>query len=127
VTTEGRRARRVADLLRSELCEALGRELGDPEFAGLVVTDVSVSADLGVARVTVRLLTADTGEARRRAALRALHRASGRLRRLVGPRLGLRRTPELRFAYDVGQDALDRVAELLDEIAKEPHSSEGDG
>jgi ribosome-binding factor A len=105
----------------------LSRELGDPEFAGLVVTDVSVSADLGVARVAVRLLSDDGDQARRRAALRALHRASGRLRRLVGPGLGLRRTPELRFAYDLGQDAADRVAELLGEIAREPHSPEGDG
>jgi ribosome-binding factor A len=126
VTTEGRRAQRVADLLRSELCQAFSRELGDPELTALVVTEVSVSADLGVARVAVRLLTEDAGEARRRAALRALHRASGRLRRLVGPRLGLRRTPELRFVYDVGQDAMHRVEELLDEIAKEPHSPEGD-
>jgi ribosome-binding factor A len=69
VTTEGRRAQRVADLLRSELCRAFCRELGDPELTALVVTEVSVSADLGVARVAVRLLTEDAGEERRRAAL----------------------------------------------------------
>jgi ribosome-binding factor A len=127
VTTEGRRVRRVADLLRSELCQLLSRELGDPELAGLVVTDVSVSADLGVARVGVRLLAEDAPDARRRGLIRALGRARGRLRRLLGPRLGLRRTPELRFVYDRGQDAMLRVTELLDEIAKEPQSSEGEG
>ncbi len=125
MTTEGRRAQRVADLIRSELCQAFCRELGDPELAGLVITEVTVSADLGIARVAVRLLSEDAPEARRRAVLAALERAGGRLRRLLGPRLRLRRTPELRFVYDVGQDAMRRVEELLGEIAKEPHSGNG--
>jgi ribosome-binding factor A len=122
MTTDGRRVRRVADLLRAELTEALLRDLGDPELAEVVITEVSVTADLGVARIGVRRLSDAADETRRRSLVRALGKASGRLRHLVGPKLGLRRTPELRFSYDEGPDAQRRVEELLGVIAKEPHS-----
>lgn len=119
MTGDGRRARRVAELLRSELTLALSRQLSDPELAELVVTQVSMTDDLGIARIAVRRLAVDADEKRRHELLRALGRASGRLRHWVGPRLGLRRTPELRFVYDTGQDAARRVEQLLAEIEQE--------
>ena len=116
---DGRRAQRVATLLRSYLTEGLAREVGDPRLTSLVVTSVTVPDDLGVARVGVRLLAGDDDPEQRRSALAALGRAASRLRRGVGPRLGLRRVPELQFFYDTGHDASRRVEELLQEIAKE--------
>ena len=41
------------------------------------------------------------------------------LRKSLGAQLGIKKTPTLSFAYDEGQDALDRVEELLDEISRE--------
>ncbi len=51
--------------------------------------------------------------------MRSLHRAGGRIRRLLAPRLELRRVPEISFSYDTGHDARRRVDELLDEIKTE--------
>ena len=126
MTADGRRPRRVGDLIRAELARALVRELGDPALSQAVVTDVTVSDDLSMARVGVRLLVDDADPIRRRELLRALGRAGGRLRRVVGPAVRLRRTPELRFVYDTGPDAQRRVEELLDEIAHEPRSEDDD-
>lgn len=109
----------MADLLRAELTRVFERKLSNPEFAGLVVTEVRMSDDLGVAWIAVRRLADDPDSARRRALLEALGRASAKLRRLVGPKLRLRRVPELRFGYDLGHDAMRRVQQLLDEIALE--------
>ena len=120
---DGRRGRRVAELLRAHLADVLRREIDDPELSELVITGVDVTDDLSVARISVRLL-ADDSEEKRRRALRHLHRAGGRLRRAVAPRLELRRAPELSFSYDSGHDAVRRVEELLAEIEKEPKARE---
>ena len=116
---DGRRAQRVATLLRAYLSEALTREVSDPRLVSLVLTEVVVPDDLGVARIGVRLLHDNEDPEQRRSALSALRRAASRLRRGVGPRLGLRRVPELQFFYDTGHDASRRVEELLREIEKD--------
>ena len=51
--------------------------------------------------------------------MKSLAKGAGRLRRLIAPRLELRRSPELRFHYDAGHDASRRVEELLHEIKAE--------
>jgi ribosome-binding factor A len=118
MTQDHRRARRVSELLRAHLTEFMTREIGDARLSRVVVTGVEMGDDLGLAKVGVRLL-GDDSPAERKAALSALGKASTRLRRAVGGRLGLRRVPELRFSFDEGPDAAGRVAELLREIEKE--------
>ncbi len=115
----GTRGRRVAETIKHHLADALARDLGDPRLEGVVVTEVDVPDDLGVARVSVRLLVGDEDVLRRAATLRALGRVASRLRRSLAPKLRLKRVPELRFAYDTGLDHTRRVDELLKEIAEE--------
>ena len=50
---------------------------------------------------------------------RAANKAAPALRRGLGERLATKRTPEISFSYDQGQDAMDRVEQLLGEIAAE--------
>jgi ribosome-binding factor A len=119
MTGDGRRARRVAETVREYLGRALGRDFDDKRLASLVVTGVEMPDDLGYARVSVRLLVGDDEPRERRVAMSALARVAGRLRRELGPILGLRRVPELRFEYDTGPDAARRVDELLSEIDDE--------
>ncbi len=114
----GRRSDRVAGLLRTHLTELL-RELGDERLSTLVVTDVRVSDDLSVATLAVRSLADEPDPKKQKALLRSLSQASSRLRRGLGPRLDLRKLPELRFEYDLGHDAVRRVDQLLHEIADE--------
>jgi ribosome-binding factor A len=115
----GMRARRVAEGVREELASLLADEVRDPKAVGVVLTRVEMAGDLRSARVHVRLLEGGDDAERRAAALQALARASGMLRREVTQRLGLRYAPALAFVYDEGLDATARVEELLAEIASE--------
>jgi ribosome-binding factor A len=114
----GLRARRVAEAIRAYVTRALAREVSDRRLEGVIVTQVEVPDDLGFARVWVRRLD-DPGVSERGALIATLERAAGRLRRGLGPAVGLKRTPALRFEYDAGPDAMRRVEELLQEIERE--------
>ncbi len=122
--TDGRRPRRVAELLRSHLTDLLSREIADPRLSALVVTDVFVPDDLSIANVGVRLLVGDDDPKLRRDVVATLKKATTRLRRSLGPRLKLRRVPDLRFDYDDGHDKSRRVEELLHEIEEERRACE---
>ena len=115
----GLRGRRVAETIKLHLTQALTRELQDRRLAHVVITEVAIADDLGVARVSVRLMVGDEDPKQRQVALRVLTRVAGRLRRSLAPKLGLKRVPELRFSYDTGLDYSRRVDELLREIASE--------
>jgi ribosome-binding factor A len=113
------RVRRVSEGVREELAALLAGEVRDPGAAGAIVTRVEMSSDLKTARVYVRLLEGGDDPARRTTVVEALGRASGMLRREVTQRLQLRYAPQLRFAYDEGQDRTTRVEEILAEIEAE--------
>jgi len=117
--SDGRRTKRVAELIQRHFAEVLRREVDDPIFAAVVVTDVQISDDLMIAKIGVRLLVADDDERQRKSVVERLRRAAPRLRRAITPRLELKRAPELRFHYDVGPDAHQRVSDLLREVDAE--------
>ena len=117
--SDGRRGKRVAELIRAHLADLMRREVDDPRLAALVITTVEVTDDLMSARVGVRLLVGDEDAKSRTSALKSLARGASRLRRLIAPRLELRRAPELRFHYDTGHDAARRVEEILHEIKRD--------
>ncbi len=117
MTTEVKRSQRVAGRVREEVALLL-RDLSDPRLVGALVTRVEVTDDLSFVRVFVRRdLGAD--ELEKRELLKALERASGRIRRDVTRNVGLRVAPGFRFLYDEGIDAQQRVEELLSEIERE--------
>lgn len=123
------RPARVAAQLRQEIARLVARDLSDPRLEGLIVASVALSADLRVAKVFWRLASVETGaelEARKKDAQSALERASGRLKKVVTARLGLRFAPELRFHYDAGQDARDRIEQLLFEVKRDERERGGE-
>jgi ribosome-binding factor A len=128
---DGRRTKRVAELIQRHFAEVLRREVDDPRFAAVVVTGVEISDDLMIANIGVRLLVADDDARQRKSIVERLRRAAPRLRRVITPRLELKRAPELRFHYDVGPDAQQRVSDLLREVDAEreavpPPKTDGD-
>lgn len=122
--SDGRRTKRVAELIQRHFADVLRREVDDPRFAAVVVTEVDVSDDLMIAQIGVRLLVTDDDERQRKGIVDRLRRAAPRLRRAITPRLELKRAPELRFHYDVGPDAHQRVSELLREVETERRAVE---
>ena len=122
--SQGSRPDRVADQLRAELAELLTREVHDPGIGFVTLTRVHVSPDLQVARV---YYTALGDEKAQRSSARALERAAPFLRRQVGSRLRLKRTPELHFVYDESIAGQDRIEQLLNEIhASQPPAAPDD-
>lgn len=116
----GRRAKRIAQMIRDHVGAFLISQVGDPRLTQVVVTEVRVSDDLSLAWVRVRLLLGRGDDGPRRQCINQLQLISGRLRRSMAPALGLRRVPELRFAFDEGYDAQQRVEEILREIGTGP-------
>jgi ribosome-binding factor A len=119
MATENNRAARVGGGLREELASLIGTEASDPRLEGVIVSGVTVSGDLGHAKVRIRLLQGGDDPAARARALKGLESASGFLRREVTSRLALRYPPQLHFAYDEGVEAGMRIEELLHEIKTE--------
>lgn len=117
--TDGKRPRRVAEAIRKHIAEALARELFDPRLAGLMITNVEIGPDLTNAKVLVRTLVPTEDPRIRRDIEKAANRIVPMLRRGLGTVLGIKKTPTVTFVYDAGQDAIDRVEELLGEIARE--------
>jgi len=115
--SQGSRPDRVADQIRGELASLLAREVHDPGIGFVTLTRVRVSPDLQQARV---YYTALGDEKSRRNSEQALTRAAGFLRRQLGARLRLKRTPELTFHYDESIAGQDRIEQLLNEISAGP-------
>lgn len=120
---DGRRALRVAEVIRARFAEAARRKLDDPKMAGLVVTDLQISDDLSIVDIRVRFMGVES-EVERRRLLRKLQRVLPVLRRSVLDRLELRRAPELRLHHDDGAEAAQRVDQLLREIDSERRGDE---
>jgi ribosome-binding factor A len=110
---QGSRPDRVGDQIRSELGQLLTRDVHDPGIGFVTLTRVHVTPDLHLARI---YYTALGDEGARRSSQKALERAKPFLRRQLGSRLRLRRTPELEFVFDESVAGQDRIERLLAEI-----------
>jgi ribosome-binding factor A len=121
--SQGSRPERVADQIRGELASLLAREVHDPGVGFVTLTRVRVTPDLQQAHV---YYTALGDEKSRRDTERALTRATGFLRRQIGARLRLKRTPQLTFHYDESIAGQDRIEQLLSEIQAQPAPPDDD-
>lgn len=95
-------------------------ELRDPRLqpaSAIGITGVQVSADLSVATVFVDVLSDALAMPSVLAAFRA---ANGLIRHKLSERLTMRRSPELRFAYDQAIARGARIETILAELGSEP-------
>ena len=108
---------RVASTIHREISQLLNGQLTDPRLNHIVtVSEVSLSSDFSKATIGVTVL-ADSQSAVEVAA--GLNSASGYLRKELGTRLSLKRTPLLEFVLDTKINEGDSVLELLDTIKSE--------
>ena len=107
------RTARINEQLRQEIGAVLSREIGDPRIGFATITDVETAPDLSHARVWVSVI----GQPEERTAtMAALARAMPYVRRQLGPRLHLRRIPELHVELDDTTQRGSRVLKLLADI-----------
>ena len=122
---QGSRPDRVADLVRAELSELLARRVNDPCVGFVTLTRVQMTPDLQHARVYFTTLGNND---QREQSRQALERATPFLRRQIGQRLTLKRTPALTFHFDESIEHQERVEQLLEELQISPgtHTGEND-
>jgi len=120
---------RVGERIRGELADMILRgEVRDPATQGAIVSAVSVTGDLSLARVFLRVLEAEPSEARKREVVVAFDRAKGHVRRELAARVSrgsgaMRSVPELRFAWDDTTDRAARLDEVFAEVAADRAAS----
>jgi len=108
-----RRSSQVGDTIRTDLSVILQRELNDPAIGFVTVTDVELSPDLQYARVFVSsLASGPEGEQ----AVKALQKANGRIRFLLGQRARLRFTPHLEFRLDTTAARASNIEQILHDV-----------
>ncbi len=107
----GYRVGRVSEDIKREIV-AIIRELKDPRVRDkfLTVVRVDVSSDLSYAKVYVSSMS---GIDDAKEAVKGLTSATGLIRREVGSKLHLRKTPELKFIAD---DSVEHGMEIFKKI-----------
>jgi ribosome-binding factor A len=118
-----RRVARVAELIKREVSTMILQEIKDDRVgAGMVsVTEVNVSGDLQHTKIFVSIYGTEEAKAETMAGLAA---ATGFIRREIGQRLALRRTPEVIFQEDRSFERGSKVLSLLNQLTRERETKE---
>ena len=113
----GFRIDRVSEDIRREIIAVI-RELKDPRVMGkmLTVVRVEVSSDASYAKVYVSDLK---GIESAKEAVKGLTAATGFVRREVGQRLHLRKTPEIKFIADDSIEHGMNIVKMMDDLRTE--------
>lgn len=116
----GQRQLRVGELIRRTLSEVLLRgDIHDPDLNRMSITvgEVRVNPDLRVATIYVLPL----GGQGKDEVLKLLSRNKGEIRRIIGKKVALKFTPELRFQLDETFDRMDETRRLFaqDEVRRD--------
>lgn len=104
--------RAISELLRSRI--------KNEDVKEAILTKVSVSRDLGFAKVFYTLLD----EKRKEIVGKALESAAGQMRSILGREMHLRTIPELHFFYDETEINARKMDELLDRIMSQNTENE---
>ena len=102
--------RKVNETAAQEIANILLFDVSDPRLRMLTVTGAEVSRDKAVMNVYISADAAFYDDISR-----GLESAKGRIRKILGTRLGWRLTPELRFAIDTSVDEAERISKILSE------------
>jgi ribosome-binding factor A len=114
------RQKRVADRLQVEISELFQREMNDPRLELVTVTRVVIDRELEYANVFVSTMGDETRQAEVLAILKGAH---GFIRREVGRRVKLLRTPQIIFHWDPAPEKGEQVEQLLDQLRAQSQAS----
>ncbi|MEC6747404.1 30S ribosome-binding factor RbfA [Marinilactibacillus sp. XAAS-LB27] len=111
------RVGRVSQEIQKEINDIMQKRVREPRVQGITITDVEVTGDLQQAKVYYSTLkddektVTDTQE--------GLEKAKGLIRKELGSRLSIHKTPELFFARDESVAYGSHIDELLNQLKKE--------
>ncbi|MBE9119006.1 30S ribosome-binding factor RbfA [Lusitaniella coriacea LEGE 07157] len=116
-----RRISKVSSLIKREVSQMLLNEIKDDRVgAGMAsVTEVQVSGDLQHVKIFVSIYGTPEAKAETMEGLRS---SATFVRRQLGQRIRLRRTPEVLFLEDTSLERGDRMVHLLNKIGQERKS-----
>lgn len=107
---------RLSEDIKRELTDIF-HSLKDPRIAGLItVVRLELSGDLSHCKVYISSLSGEEGAKR---AVEGLHSAAGFIRREIGLRIDMRRTPEFKFVADTSIEYSAAIAEKLGRLKGE--------
>jgi len=105
------RDRRVAQEVQREVNDILQKKVRDPRVQGVTITDVRVTGDLQHASIFYSTLSDKASEIEK--AQKGLEKASGLIRKELGQRIKIYKTPELTFARDESVAYGSHIDELI--------------
>ncbi len=110
-----RRVERVSSLIKREVSQMLINGIKDDRVgAGMVsITDVDVSKDLQHAKIFVSIYGTQAAKIE---TMEGLIASTPFVRKELGQRIRLRRTPEIKFIEDHSLERGDRIIELINRI-----------
>lgn len=108
---------RVSQEIQREINDVLAKRVRDPRVQNITITDVEVTGDLQQATVYYSTLQED--EKTVTDTQEGLVKATGLIRKELGSRLSLYKTPELSFARDESISYGNRIDELLNQIKED--------
>ena len=113
--------RRLSEDIKRELTDIM-RRLKDPRVQGLIsIVKVDLSGDMSYCKVYVSSIN---GIESAKTAKKGLESASGFIRREIGQRLTMRKTPQFIFIADDSIAKSAEIARVLHDIMPEKSSSE---
>ena len=110
------RAQRLAQEIQREVTNILLREVRDPRVQEVTITGVDVTGDLQQATIYYSLLSDKASDNQK--AEQGLKKATGLIRKLLGSRLQVYKTPEIMFAKDESLAYGDHIDRLLNDMYK---------
>ena len=110
------RTGRVAQEIQKEVNDILIKRVRDPRVADVTITEVKVTGDLQQATIYYSILSEKEKDLEN--VQMGLEKASGLIRRELGQRLTLYKTPELKFERDesLKAPANEHTAQLLEDF-----------
>ena len=106
------RGKRLGEEMRRIVSDLIARELKDPVFEGIIsITHVKASDDGSFATIYYTCLDSDENTVKE-----GFEKAQGFIRSEIGRRLGIRRTPELRFKIDETELYGHRIDTIINEL-----------
>lgn len=108
-----RRVERVAELIKREMGKILLEDFKNAEIGFVTVTDVDLTPDLRLARIYISVYGSPE---KQKQTLQIIQEHTPFFRKLIGQRVKLRFTPEVRFEYDNSIARAVKVFEILEKI-----------